>query len=1208
MSTATTEHPLAPYSPRVLRAWPGTLPGHLSVEGTLVFADVSGFTRLTERLARRGKVGAEEMVTTISDVWAALLASEDDGDVLKFAGDALLLFYRGGDHARRACRRALAMQQELARVGRIERAGGVVRLRMSIGINSGLFHMFAVGDDHVELLVLGEAASGTIDMEAAAGPGQVLVSDETARQAVGARLGKRIAGGNVLRSVPSASTAPPQAAPTEQSPGRFVAPALRARLTEMEHEHRWAAVAFAQLGGVDRMLAEDGPAKTFALLQGFTSDVMKDLDDHGVLLTSCDVVRDGAGFMMTAGVPDANADDATRMLRVARRLVTAEPGLPVRVGVNAGNVFVGDVGPPFRRAFVTMGDTTNLAARVMGRAQWGQTLATRFALEPSDGFVTKPLDPFRVKGKRRPVEASIVEGIKEPTTSARPVGPLVGRDRELSALLEAVADVRDGHGRVVEVVGDEGSGRSRLVAEARDLSEDLDWVIVACDPFERTSTYHTARNLLRRIFGVPLDASRSDAGARLREVVERTASHLLPWLPLLAVPFDAEVVATPQASEVAERYRRVRTHQAVTDLLEASVDRPLAVVVEDAADIDDASAELLATLLGRIGAQPWLAVVTRTADTGGLHRGRGYRAGLIELEPLDEGAATELAKKLAETTPVPQHLIPEMVARSGGNPLFLSELVAGVAGDTMPHTVEGIVAARIDGLAPRDRQTLRYLSVLGERFDESLVDEILSDLGVSSDDAGLWSRLAGYIGRDERHFAFINPLLRQVAYEGLSFSWRREIHSRVADALERRDGDAVAVHLLRAERWEEAWGAGRQAGDRARTAGANAVAAELYGLALEAAHHIDPRPAEVVEVAHRAGMSWGRVGIPERALEAYGVAIAAATDDAERLLLAARRAGIHENAGRFPQALGLYAKAMSEAELLEDPDARHRTLAVLHAGYASTRHRQGRRSEAIEHAQVAVTHAEAGGDRETLAYLYHLLDRIHTAAGNREEALAHRDAALPIFAELGDLAAQGTVLHDLAADAHRGGRLEEATWLYERAIDARTRAGDVVRAAASVNALGEVELALGFVDEAAPHFTDALRTWRGARSPEGIVVAATNLGALELARDNPTSALTWLEEAEHTAREIGAEQLISSARLHQAEAYVRLGRWVEAWDHATGALDTTVDSSQQAAARRLRAAALSATGGTDRAEDELAQAAVLEGEPGVDRSAEATLT
>lgn len=1189
-----TDHHLAPYSPLALRAWPGPLPGHDQIEGTLLFADVSGFTRLTERLARRGKVGAEEMVTAISDVWEALLAVDDGGDVLKFAGDALLLFYRGEDHAPRACQRALTMQQELARVGRIERAGTAVRLRMSIGINSGLFHFFAVGAEHVDLLVLGEAATGTIDMEAAASAGQILISDTTALLVEGARLGRQIGGGHLLRAVPPAPPRGPLTGTVRHDPGRFVAPSLRDRLDELEHEHRWAAVAFAQLGGVDGMLAETGPDETFSLLQNFTTELMDVLDAHGVLLNSCDLVRDGAGFMMTAGVPDANGDDATRMLRVARRIIETTPTLRVRVGVNAGNVFVGDVGPPFRRSYVTMGDTTNLAARVMGKAPWGGTLATRFVLEPADGFLTTPVEPFVVKGKRQPIEACLVEGIRETATPAQRVGPMVGRDRELAVLLAAIADVTSGEGRVVELVGDEGSGKSRLVAEARRHAEALDWITVACDPFERTSAFHTARILLRRLLGIPVDASSEEAGARLEEAVAR-APRLRPWLPLAAVPFDATVPATPEASEVAERYRRVRTQQVVADLLEAVVDRPTVFVIEDATDMDDASAELLAEVLGRIRSQPWLAIVTRTLETDGLHRGRGYEAQLITLDPLPEESATELAMKLAETAPVPQHLLAEMVSRSGGNPLFLSELIAGVDGEAMPHTVEGIVAARIDGLAPRDRQVLRYLSVLGERFDETLLAETLADLGVSPENEELWSRLANFVRRDGKRFSFVNPLVRQVAYEGLRFSRRREIHSRVADVLQRRHGDAVAVHLLRAERWKEAWDAARDAAERARRAGANAVAAQLYDLALEAARHIDPPEADVVGVAERAGMSWGRAGVPARALEAYGVAMSASTDKADRLLLAARRAEIHENAGRFPQALGLYARAISEAEQLEDEAAGIRLLGVLHAGYASTRHRQGRLEEAIEHAELGVGYAETAGDRETLANLYHLLDRTHTAAGNREQALAYRDRALPIFAELGDLAAQGTVLHDLAADAHRGGRLEEATWLYERAIDARTRAGDVVRAAASINALGEVELALGLLDGAHRCFTDALRTWRGARSPEGIVVAATNLASLELARSDPIAALGWLEEAEHRAAEIGAESLLPTVRLLQAEAYLGLERWVEAWDSATQALENAGEDAQRATARYLRARALSATGGEKRAEAELTRAAALTG-------------
>ena len=1202
LAPATDSH-LAAYSPRMVRTWPGETPGYRQVEGTLVFADVSGFTRLTERLSRRGKVGAEEMVTIISDVWEALLASDDGGDVLKFAGDALILFYQGPGHAARACQGALAMQRELARVGRIESSSGVVRLRMSIGTHSGTFHFFLVGGHHLELLVLGEAATVTVDMEAAASAGQVLVSHETARHCQGAKLGRHVGEGVIVRSVPPQPLIGPGPVGAERPPHQFVSPLLRDRLGDVEHEHRWVSVAFAQLGGVDGMLRDRGPHETFERVQAFSTAAMEILADYGVLLSSCDVGRDGAIFMMTAGVPNAGNDDEARMLRVARRLVEVDVGLAVRAGVNAGNVFVGDVGPSFRRAYVSMGDTTNLAARVTGKAPWGGVLATYTILEAAGGrFSTRPVEPFFVKGKRRAVEAALVEGVREVSRQVFDIGPFIGRDREHRLLLEALADARRGVGRVVEIIADEGSGKSRLVAEIRKAAGDMGWLAVSCDPFERTSPYHSARSLLRRALGIPLDASPNEAGIRLTGIVGEAAPHLLPWLPLLAVPVGAIVAATPEANEVAEQYRRVRTQQVVADLMEAFVVNPAVVVLEDASSMDDASAELVAELLGRIAGQPWLTIITRVEDTSGLHRGRGYEATTIRLDPLSEEQATELAMRLAETTPVPRHLLPEMVSRSGGNPLFLAELIAraGTGDADMPHSVEGIIAARIDGLAPEDRRALRYLSVLGERFDKSMLDETLTDLGILSDNDALWDRLAAFVGRDDQQFVFSNRLVRQVAYEGLPYGWRREIHSRVADVLSRRRDDQLPFHLVRAERWAEAWEAARRAGDRARRAGANAVAGELYELALEAANHVRPPAPDVATVAANAGLVWTRVGIPKRALDAYGTAISMAPTATERLLLASRRAAVHENAGRFPQALGLYARALSEAENIPDPTDRHRCFGVLHAGYASTRHRQGQFEKAIEHAEKAATEAEAAGDRETLAYAYHLLDRIHTATGSREEGLHYRDAALPIFAELGDLAAQGTVLHDLAADAHRGGRLEEATWLYDRAIDARTRVGDVVRAAASVNALGEVEMELGMLDRAERRFTDALRTWRGARSPEGISVATANLGSLRLSRDDLDGAVEKLEEAHALADAIGAESLLHTTGLLLAEVYVRLGRWVEAWKMATEILDSGGDSLAIVRARRLRAQALSATGGDARAWTELTEALDLADRSGLD--------
>ena len=132
---------LKPYVPRLLIEWVRESPDtrYRAVDGSLVFVDISGFTALTERLARQGKIGAELMRDTLDGVFRALLDEAYDwgAGLLKWGGDALLLLFDGPGHPERAARAAWEMQRTIERVGRLRVAGGTVTLRMSIGIATG---------------------------------------------------------------------------------------------------------------------------------------------------------------------------------------------------------------------------------------------------------------------------------------------------------------------------------------------------------------------------------------------------------------------------------------------------------------------------------------------------------------------------------------------------------------------------------------------------------------------------------------------------------------------------------------------------------------------------------------------------------------------------------------------------------------------------------------------------------------------------------------------------------------------------------------------------------------------------------------------------------------------------------------------------------------------------------------------------------------
>src|SRR5918997_3983289 len=165
--------PLDPYVPNILLRHLAETPDATTrtLDATLVFADISGFTRLSERLARRGREGAEELVDALSGAFGGLLAIayRNDGSLLKFGGDALLLLFDGDDHLERACRAAFGMRRTLRDAGPLATSAGRVTLRMSQGMHSGELHLFLVGESHRELLVAGPGATEVARMEKAAG-------------------------------------------------------------------------------------------------------------------------------------------------------------------------------------------------------------------------------------------------------------------------------------------------------------------------------------------------------------------------------------------------------------------------------------------------------------------------------------------------------------------------------------------------------------------------------------------------------------------------------------------------------------------------------------------------------------------------------------------------------------------------------------------------------------------------------------------------------------------------------------------------------------------------------------------------------------------------------------------------------------------------------------------------------------------------------
>jgi class 3 adenylate cyclase/tetratricopeptide (TPR) repeat protein len=1136
------------------------------VEGTLAFVDISGFTAMSEQLSSLGRAGAEEVTEVMNATFAALLAVAyaQGGGLLKFGGDALLLLYEGDDHASRAARAAFEMRSTLRAIGRPKTSAGSIQLKMHAGIHSGRFQFFLVGESHRELLVTGPAATRTVEMEAASEAGEILLSEETAALLGEDTIGEERGMGRLLRAAPQVLGTVQPLPNVEGIVVEVAVPKpLRAQLLEvgpLEGEHRNAAVAFIRFGGTDEVIATEGPEATAAALDRLVRIVQACADAHGVTFLESDVDRDGGRVILVSGAPQTFGDDEERMLRTVRAILDEGLPLPVHIGVSQGRVFTGQVGASFRRTYTVLGDTAALAARLMARAGEDEVWVSSEAFSRGGAlFEASELEPFQVKGKSEPVHAVVLgELVRE---SARADDrtedklPFVDRERERAVLAASVAPVRMGFGTLVELVGEPGIGKSRLAEELRENCADMRQISLRCEQYETSTPYYAFRPFLRSLLDVELNGGAEHNRAVLAERLVSVDEELVPWAPLLAAPLDVDVETTPEVDDLDPSFRRARLHGVVSSLLAGLLDSPTLLVLEDVHWMDDASSELLRHLGTQLPTRPWLTCTTRRAIGGGFAAAEGtppLPALTLRLEPLPAEDARTLVRAAAGDRRLSDADLAALMERGAGNPLFLQELAspdqAREAPEQMPDTVEALVATRIDGLAPGDRTLLRWASVLGVSFSGALIAAVLEGDSTAASDSEAWDRLGEFVERDPDvpgAFRFRHALIRDGAYEGLSYRRRRELHARVAAVLEVRTPDAVellSLHYHRADDKPATWRYSLAAGRSAQAKWANLEAAEFYERALAASPEIpELDPAEIAEVWEALGDVRQLAGKLESAGEAFVRARALRPEHSpEATGLVFKEATLLRELGGYDEAIDWFNRGLEMAAHLPVGSARDTLELELKYGIAVVCFRQGEVSECIRRCSEVVEGALAADDQLTLANTYMLLHLAHTQLGSAERA-AFRGLAFAIFENLGDLQGQAIALNNLGIDYYYEGDWANALHVYERSRGLFERIGDVTSIAMATNNIGEILSDQGKLADAEELFLEV----RDSIDPTGYRLLSTlsrlNLGRAAARAGRFAEAEELLREAAEGFREIHATSFEQEVHARIAEAAVLAG-------------------------------------------------------------------
>jgi class 3 adenylate cyclase/tetratricopeptide (TPR) repeat protein len=989
---------------------------------------------------------------------------------------------------------------------------------------------------------------------------------------------------------------------------------------EATGEQRQVTVLFVDLvqsTEIIRALGDEDMADLLDELMGGIAGIVDDLEG-----TVAEVMGDGALCMF--GAPVAHEDDPERALRAAlairrfvaelnpARMAEADRRLEVRIGVHTGMVVMHAIGQDYRLTYTAIGDAVHLTQRLQAAARPGEILvsATTRRLVASL-FRFGPPRTFALKGYARPQVAVALLG-EQDTVERRPVdasgAAFVGREQDLAALRARVEELATGlAGGVLTIWGEAGIGKSRLVAELhRHAPPTVTWLEGRALSYAQNAPYSIIGRQLRRAAGIRVGDTDRSARAKLRNLVIRECG---PDQTPTVYPFIATALAMrleePEAALVEGLSGDRLQHEvvrALRTLVGATARRgPLVLVFEDLQWSDQASIAAIVGLLALAEDHPVLYVLVARSDTQApswrlrqqIETTWPHRHTSVTLGPLSSEASASLAMNLLAAESLPTELRDLVLDKAEGVPLFVEELTRSLVEQgaltqhdggwrldgsaeelRVPDTVQGIILARIDRLEDPLKRVLQVASVVGPVLPYLVLARVSGangQLPAQLRDLQRLEFIRETRRRPDAEYAFKHALIRDVAYSTLLTRQRKQLHRRVAEAMEILLGErlgefrsVIAEHFLRAEAWEQAADYLLLAGDEAAHLSADAEARGHYEKAMTALTRlpdtVENRRRQVDTVVKQAAVSYfaDRPDLNFARLaqaEALAGELPAVADGEDRLRLARVRYWIgrmHHVSGDPRQAIGYYRQVLAIGQDLGDEQLTAIPSAMI--GLALTV--QGQLAKAAQLLSQAVPALERSGEWREWCRAVAFLGIATAARGDYGRGVAEAQRALDRALEQNDLAIAGSN-HILLCVVHLlNERMEAVAATAQEAVTAAEQTGEQVILYAGLALRGWAQGRLG-------HHAAARRDMErsdavGAGLGQLIFAdwCAVGRADIALAAGHVDEALTLAEQALGVANQVGS--VVTEGWAHrvwaQALAAATPPRWDEANEHMTTSL------------------------------------------------------
>lgn len=1005
------------------------------IEAAALFVDIAGFTAVTTRLQQHGREGAEALAHTLRFYFDPLIKAvhEAGGFITGFAGDACTALFedtRLRNAAEFALDAANRMQRFVAENPVHETRFGSFGFSLRVGLSWGkvLWEIVPMTDDRSYFYFHGPAVEGCAAVEHHAESGQVLLDAAFRRRVPRAEATHVI--GDVFREI--RSSAPSQLLGAQWLPAgpeaaRFLAPGIM------------SIPALGEFRDVVSVFALFHDAADLPALVRLLHELA---ERYGGTFGGLDFGDKGTNVLIHFGALVAHENDTERALDFALELRRTCPA-PIRLcaGVTRDIRYVGFNGGTRRHEFACLGRATNLAARLMMKADPGEILCDpKVAADANAAYLLKSKGHLTLKGFDEPVEAFSVGRKRQQTIQKKfTAKELVGRDAELAAIEAAVAPIFAAPPRaagIIHIDGDAGLGKSYLVETFRRTLEHragprLLWIEAPCDQTLQRS-FNAFETALREYFHQSAAAEKEENHVRFDDALDRLLERLPESAAALRRELDqarslfAALAGIRREGSLYERLnpkdRFSRSLAAITSWIRAeSLLGPVVIHLEDAqwADVDTQRSVQAIGRLSAEGAPIAVLVSSRYRDDGIAFRidlDPRVRRAEIALGSLSPEQIGQVADNAAGRR-VPDIFRALLLEHAGGNPFYTEEIVSYWAdstvqrelGDTtisspsvalLPSDVNTILIARLDRLPPPLKSVVLAAAVLGREFDVRILAQMLDvraelvERMRAAEVQRIWTSTDGVLYR------FRNTLLRNAAYEIQARARLQRLHFRAAEAIEglhKEDLESyfavLARHYRRADAPDRARHYFLRAARQAAGRWAHAEAKRMYRGYLKLV--ASPTPESIV----------ARYEFARDVLE-LGSEIARARDEHGQVIAEARQLG--DKSSEALGWLGLGRIRWATGDLDEAEGCLAQALAISH----STRNRWT--------------------ESRVLAHLA----LVHRGRGHIADSLAAFEDALRIGVDIG-IRDDSTVFGGIVQRFATEGRVDEALALYEQAMDLR---------------------------------------------------------------------------------------------------------------------------------------------------------------------------